>query len=291
MTASTSTTGAPSITDDDFVRFRDFFYRKTGIHFDEGKRYFVDRRLLERVRSTGSPSFATYFARLRFDTSGEELQHVVNALTTNETYFFRESYQFDAMVEGVLDEAVEERRRSALGTPTMRIWSIPSSSGEEAYSIAITLLERWPTIDEVDVEIVASDIDTEVLDRARAGRFSRRSVQHVPPDLMSRYFQPIGGGQVQVCADLRESVDFQHANLAELPIGRYRNFDLIFCRNLLIYFDDASRHAAAQALFDALRPGGFLFLGHSESMSRISSLFRVRRFPNTIAYQKPRSDQ
>ncbi len=279
--------GQVDITEDEFVRFRDFFYRKTGIFFDGGKRYFVDRRIVDRIRATHSHSFANYFAHLRFEPTGAELQAMVNALTTNETYFFRESYQFDAMVDGVLDEAVQARSTEQIGMPTVRIWVVPSSSGEEAYSVAITLLERWPAIEDVDVEIVASDIDTEVLERARAGRFSPRSIQNVSARLLRRYFEPLDGGAYQVSEDLRASVAFQHANLCDLASGRYRDFDLVFCRNLLIYFDDESRLRAVQSLYDALRPGGFLFLGHSESMSRISSLFRVRRFPHSIVYQKP----
>jgi len=281
------TAETPTIRHEEFVRFRDYLYRRTGMYFDESKRYFVDRRILDRMRATGSDSFTTWFAHLRFDASSEEYQAIVNALTTNETYFFRESYQFDAMVGGLLDEIVAQRRREAAGTPTLRIWVMPSSTGEEAYSIAITLLERWDAIQQIDVELVGSDIDTDVLERARQGCYSPRSVQNVPKELLTRYFEPLPDGAMQVCEDLRQSVDFDRANLTNLPPGRYRNFDLIFCRNLLIYFDQTSRQQAAQALFDALRPGGFLFLGHSESMSRVSSLFRVRKLAHSIAYQKP----
>ena len=272
------------ITDSEFERFRDFFYRKTGIRFEDSKRYFVDKRLIERIRETGHDSFRSYFTFMRFQASGEELQELINIMTVNETYFFREEYQFECMVEDVLDEVV---RRKGKGSE-IRIWSIPSSTGEEPYSIAIYLLEHWSAIEEVDVEIVSSDIDSKVLERCRQGIYSKRSVQHLPGSLLKKYFSRLSNGGYQLCQDLRDSVKFNQVNLSDASQTRaYRGYDLIFCRNLLIYFDDASRRLAAEVFYDTLNPGGFIFLGHSESMSRISSLFKVRKFPKAMAYQKP----
>ena len=274
------------IADAEFERFRDFFYRKTGIRFEDSKRYFVDKRLIERIRKTGHDSFRSYFTFMRFQASGEELQELINIMTVNETYFFREKYQFDCMVEDVLDEIVRYKGEGA----EIRIWSIPSSTGEEPYSIAIYLLEYWPLIEEVDVEIVSSDIDSKALERCRQGIYGKRSVQHLPKTLLKKYFTPLANGSYQICQDLRESVRFTQVNLSDGSQTRaYRNFDLIFCRNLLIYFDDASRRQSAEVFYDALNPGGFIFLGHSESMSRISSLFKVRKFSKAMAYQKPRA--
>ncbi len=276
------------ITRGDFERFRDYFYRKTGIYFDDSKRYYVDKRLVERMEATGHRDFRSYFTFLRFQASGEEFQELVNRMTVNETYFFREKYQLDCLVEGVLDEVVEHLPDAC---EPVRIWSIPCSTGEEPYSIGIYLLEYWPGIESVDVEIMGSDIDTRALEKARAGVFSRRSVQNLPPLILGRYFTPLGDGQYRICDELREAVAFSRVNLMNpAETKRFRNMDVVFCRNLLIYFDDAARRQAAQALYDAMRPGGFLFLGHSESMSRISSLFRVRRFGDTIVYQKPRRE-
>lgn len=286
MAATPAAQALPHIVigDEDFQKFREFFYRKTGIHFDDSKRYFVDKRLVERIEATGQESFRSYFVMLRFQTSGEELQVLVNLMTVNETYFFREEYQFKCMVSSLLDELVTRKKP---GTP-LRIWSIPSSSGEEPYTIAMYLLERWPGIDLHDVEIISSDIDTAILDQARRGVYSPRSVQNVPPDMLARYFTRLPGGEYRICDMLREAVEFTQVNLSDTASTRpYRHFDLIFCRNLLIYFDDVSRRAAADTFFDALNPGGFICLGHSESMSRISSLFKIRKFPDAIVYQKP----
>lgn len=272
------------ISDEDFLKFREFFYRKTGILFDQSKRYFVDKRLIERIELTDSEHFRGYFTMLRFQASGEELQTLINLMTINETYFFREEYQFECLVRSLLPEIVARRNT---GQRPIRIWSVPSSSGEEAYGIAIYLLENWPGIADWDVEILSSDIDTDILVNARNGRYSERSVQHLPQLLLRKYFQREGDGW-RIDRSLREAVEFTRANVMEpADMRQYRHFDVIFCRNLLIYFDDLSRKQAAESFYDALDPGGFICLGHSESMSRISPLFRIRKFPEAIVYQKP----
>jgi chemotaxis protein methyltransferase CheR len=270
------------ISKEDFLKFREFFYRKTGIQFDDSKRYFVDRRLIERVEATDSGSFRNYFMMLRFEASGDEIQTLTNLMTVNETYFFREEYQFKCLVNSILPELVKGKTDKS----PIRIWSMPSSSGEEPYSIAMYLLEYWSGINQWDVEIISSDIDTKILNQARRGCYSQRSVGNLPQSLLSKYFTP-SGSEYQICEDLREAVEFTRVNLMNASDVRgYRGFDVIFCRNLLIYFDDLSRRQAADTFYDALHPGGFLCLGHSESMSRISSLYKARKFADSVVYQK-----
>lgn len=274
----------PAITDADFQKFAEFFYRKTGIHFEDSKRYFVDKRLIDRIKATGAAGFREYFIALRFESDGREMQELVNAMTINETYFFRESYQFDCLVKHLLDEVAARKRPGE----RIRIWSIPSSTGEEPYSIAIYLLERWPRLSQYEVEILSSDIDSKVLASAQTGIYSERSVAHLPKPYLHKYFKPTGDGQWRISHELVESVEFSLVNLTEAnDTRRFRDIDVIFCRNLLIYFDDLSRRVAAEAMYDAMSPGGFICLGHSESMSRISSLFTVRRFPDAMVHQKP----
>jgi chemotaxis protein methyltransferase CheR len=264
------------ITLEEFQKFREFFYRKTGILFDDNKRYFVDKRLIDRIEATESENFRNYFTTLRFQSSGAELQTLTNLMTVNETYFFREDYQFKCLVDSILPEICKRKTPGS----RIRIWSIPSSSGEEPYSIAIFLLEHWADIDKWDVELVSSDIDTDILQKARLGKYSPRSVQNLPPTILNNYFEKTPDGEYQICSDLRDSVEFTRS---------YRGFDVVFCRNLLIYFDDLSRRKAAEVFFDALNPGGYVCLGHSESMSRITSLFKVKKLPDAIVYQKPES--
>jgi chemotaxis protein methyltransferase CheR len=279
----TTAAEAPQISEDEYRKFRDYFYRTTGMYFEDSKRYFVDKRLLERIEKTGSDCFRDYFAMLRFQNTSDELQQLVNLMTVNETYFFREEYQFQALVASMLDEIVARPRKPG----PVRIWSIPCSTGEEPYSIAIYLLEKWPRIHEVDVEILASDIDTNVLDTARAGIYEKRSLQHMPEAYRQKYFTSLPMGRYQLSESIRSAVEFSKVNLSSRSqTMRFRDIDLIFCRNLLIYFDDLSRKSAAETLFETLRPGGFVCLGHSESMSRISSLFKIRKLKDAIVYQK-----
>jgi chemotaxis protein methyltransferase CheR len=275
-----------ALKDADFERLRECIYRRTGIQFADNKRYFVDKRVTAMMTEHGTRDFATYFAALR---TGDEtvIQKLVNELTVNETYFLREDYQFNALIHSVLPQVMSDRGDDVRHGEPVRILSLPSSTGEEPYSIAIRLLEEWPPIATVNVSIAAADIDTRVLAAARRGLYGSRSVQRIPAPLLRKYFRA-SGDEYQISKDLRDAVDFRKVNLCDTPaMQRYRDYDVIFCRNLLIYFDEVSCRLAAENLFGALRPGGFLFLGHSESMSRISPIFTPRRFPDGIVYQRP----
>jgi chemotaxis protein methyltransferase CheR len=277
----------PTLADVDFERLREYVYRRTGIQFAANKRYFVDKRVHAMMAEYGTSDFSAYFSALRLGNESL-IQKLVNELTVNETYFLREDYQFDCLIRSVLPAVMADRAgRGVYGEP-VRILSLPSSTGEEPYSIAILLLEEWAEIDRVDVSIVAGDIDTRVLTAARAGTYGIRSLQRMPEPLLRKYFVPTAEGSHRIVDDLRESVEFRHVNICDVTVMQeYRNYDVIFCRNLLIYFDEVSCRTAAENLFGALRPGGFVFLGHSESMSRITPIFIPRRFPEGIAYQRP----
>jgi chemotaxis protein methyltransferase CheR len=271
------------LSEEDFRRLCDFLYRRTGMVFTEAKRYYVERRVLERMVATGATSFVSYFARLRNDIGGE-VEQFVNAFTVNETYFYREDHQLRCLTTDLLADRLRDRKP---GQP-IRIWSVPCSTGEEPYSIAIWLLENWPLVDKYEIEILGSDIDTRVLERARGGQFPKRALMRLSPYLIEKYFAPAGGEEWKILDDLRESVQFSRANIVESRETRqYGRFDVIFCRNVLIYFDDASRRIAAENLYENLAPGGFICLGHTESMSRITPLFEVRRFADAIVYQRP----
>jgi chemotaxis protein methyltransferase CheR len=280
---NTASVSPAPITDMEFQRFREFFYRKTGIWFEDAKRYFVDKRLSMRMTATANPCFRDYFIMLRLEAKEDELQQLINLMTVNETYFFREDYQFKCLVNSVMEEVCRQKDDS----DPIRIWIIPCSTGEEAYSVGLYLLEYWQGIQKYDVELVASDIDTNVLETCRQGIYSPRSLQYVSDQLKGIYFKLKPGGLWQISEDLRNSVDFCRVNLADSSQTRmFRGFDIVFCRNLLIYFNEGSRRNAVQALYDALNPGGFIFLGHSETMSRTSSLFNIRKFQDAIIYQK-----
>jgi len=271
------------VTEEEFARLSDFLYRRTGMVFTESKRYYVQRRVTDRMAATGATSFASYFARLRSDLNGE-IEQFINAFTVNETYFYREDHQLRCLSSDLLAERIRHRRRSE----AVRIWSVPCSTGEEPYSIAMWLLESWPQVDAYDIEIIGSDIDTRVLLAAETGIFGKRALMRLSPDLVAKYFVQLDEDRWQILEDLRGSVRFSPVNLVEAAQTRpHGQFDVIFCRNVLIYFDDASRRLAAENLYENLAPGGFICLGHTESMSRISPLFEVRRFAEAIVYQRP----
>jgi chemotaxis protein methyltransferase CheR len=272
------------VSEEEFRRVCEFLYRRTGMLFTEAKRYYVERRILERMTFLGISSFATYFAFLRSDAGGET-EKFVNAMTVNETYFYREDHQLRCLSSDLLAERIRDK---PAGAP-LRIWSVPCATGEEPYSIAIWLLENWPEVDLHEIEIVGSDIDTGCVTAARHGEFGARALMRLTPDLVSKYFEPAGPDRWRIVSELRDSVQFTAVNLMDpAETSPHGAFDVIFCRNVLIYFDDASRRLAAENLFDNLAPGGFICLGHTESMSRISSLFEVRRFTDAIVYQRPK---
>jgi chemotaxis protein methyltransferase CheR len=277
-------TDPAQVTEEDFRRLAEFLYRRTGMVFTESKRYFVERRISERMAATASIKFSDYFVRLRNEAQGE-VEHLINAFTVNETYFYREDHQLECMSNDLLRERTLVKPRG----DTIRIWSAPCSTGEEPYSIAIWLLENWSQADTYNIEIVGSDIDTRVLEAAAEGIFGKRALMRLSPELIARYFQPLDDERWQILDDLRLSVRFSRVNLIETKETRLEGrFDVIFCRNVLIYFDDESRRIAAENLYESLLPGGYICLGHTESMSRISPLFEVCRFSNAIVYRRPR---
>ncbi len=282
MSREPSAEASAALSPEDLERFCEYLYRRTGMTFNESKRYYIDRRVLERMEATGETTFAGYFARLRSHPT--ELQAVTNAFTVNETYFYREAHQLECLSQSLLPEVVQAKGAG----DKIRIWSVPCSTGEEPYSVAIWLLEQWRMVDAYNVEIVGSDIDTKALIEAEEGRFGERALSRMPPDLVDRYFEPARSDSRRIIQDLRESVLFTPVNVIDrtsaLAQGR---FEIIFCRNMLIYFDEAARRTTAENLYECLQPGGFLCLGHTESMTRIDDRYEVRRFPGAVVYQRP----
>jgi len=271
------------VTDDDVRRLCDFLYRKTGMMFAQDKRYYIDRRLAERMTATGSESFSVYLATLRADADNE-VEHLINSFTVNETYFYREDYQFRCLTSTLLEVIAAHKRP---GEP-IRIWSVPCSTGEEPYSIAIWLLENWERVDRYDIEIIGSDLDTGALRHAEAGIYGERALMRLPRELTGRYFEKLADGRYRILPALSSTIQFTRVNIIDPAQTRlHRDFDVIFCRNILMYFDDASRRLAAENLYDSLVPGGFICLGHTESMARISPLFEACRFSGAMVYRRP----
>ena len=276
-------TATLAISASEYQKFCEYFYRRTGISFAENKRYFVDKRLIDRIQKSGASGVEDYFERLRRHDANGEIEILINLLTINETYFYREDHQLNCLANGILPELVSRRRKG----DRIRIWSMPCSTGEEPYSIAMYLLENWPQVDDYDIEIMASDIDTNVLRAAEGGVYDARSLHRLTPEFVRKYFVSAGAEGFRLIDAIRQSVRFTKVNASDLVEMRgFANIDVIFCRNMLIYFDDRSRRQVVESFYDSLCQVGFICLGHSESMSRISSLFEVRKFPQAIVYQK-----
>ncbi|MEZ0168557.1 protein-glutamate O-methyltransferase CheR [Microvirga sp. TS319] len=275
-----------ALTVDEISRLCEFLYRRTGMIFGESKRYYIERRIADRMAATGTRTFSAYLAHVESDAG--EVERLINIFTVNETYFYREEHQLLCLSSTLLPSIVQTRQPGDL----VRIWSVPCSTGEEPYSIAIWLLENWPLVDAYHIEIIGSDIDTRALLDAQVGDYGERALSRLPTDVIERYFEPARNGQRQLIQDLRESVTFTSVNLVDAAsVAEQGRFDIVFCRNVLIYFDDASRLVTVNNLYDALHPGGYICLGHTESMTRISKRFDLRRFEDAIVYQRPGRDR
>ena len=256
------------ITDGEFQHFRALVHEQTGIALNDTKRALVCARLGKRLRHYGYRTFGEYYEHLRArDSHGEELVRMINALTTTKTEFFREAHHFAFLGREVLPRLAS---RAAAGAPRhLRIWSAGCSSGEEPYSVALTVLDALPQPGRWDVRILASDIDTEMLAWGMGGAYPAERLEGVPAGLRGRYFVPERGdreGWMRLRPEVRALVTFRRINLRDDGWPIRSAFDGIFCRNVTIYFDRALQQAVVARLVDLLKPGGYLFLGHSESL-------------------------
>jgi chemotaxis protein methyltransferase CheR len=270
----------------DFERLRDLVYERTGIMFDERKVGFMENRLSARLGETGCDDAVDYYRLLRYrDPEGHEFQAFVESLTTNETYFFREYPQLECFANEVLPH-VTQRKREA-GDYTLRLWSAGCSTGDEPYTLAIILHACLDDFDRWRITVDATDIDQQVLAAAARGVYGPRALRDVPRVYLDRYFV-CKGDDYAVCPSARNLVQFTHVNLMDRhAMRRFRMMDFIFCRNVLIYFDDTSRRQVLGSFYDSLSPGGFVFLGHSESVGRISAAFEPVMFNKTLVYRRP----
>lgn len=273
------------MTDEEFLLLRDLIYNYSGLYFAEENRYLLERRLSPRLSHHQLSTFQDYYYYLKYDVSREqELSDIMDLLTTNETYFFRESFQLKAFTEEIIPELI--RSKSATGDKTLRIWSAGCSTGEEPYTIAMLLLEI-PALAGWKIEIIGTDISQRVLHHARKGVYGNSSFRVTEPIFRNRYFHEQDGG-FRITDRIREIVTFSRLNLYDssrfLFLGK---MDIVFCRNVIIYFDILSKKRVIEHFFSTLHPGGFLLLGHSESLMNITTAFKLRHFKNDMVYEKP----
>lgn len=269
-----------------FIKLRNLIYERTGISYEENKIYYVKKRLHQRMEAADFDRVEDYIRHLKiFDPQGREFQQLMNLLTVNETYFFREFSQLQVFAEYCLQEVIESKAQN--NNRTLKILCAGCSTGEEPYTLGIILREMIEHFSSWEVFIKAIDIDENVLVAARKGVYDRRSVKDVPPAYLQRYFTSPSKGEYVIEQDIKDMVVFEHVNLMDRRALRYEeDYDFVFCRNVLIYFDDVSRKQVVDKFYSLLRGGGYIFLGHAESLSRISSAFKIRRLSNHIVYQR-----
>ncbi|MDA7817392.1 protein-glutamate O-methyltransferase CheR [Sulfurimonas sp.] len=272
------------LSKENFAKIGEFIYRKSGIYLEADKHYdkiakYVDKR----AKELEIDNFRKYFFALRFDDSdGIEFQELMNAVTVNETYFFREKDQFEVLANHILPNL----HKKLPASKPIRILSAPCSTGEEPYSIILHIVEEGKVVEERDIEVVGIDIDSTVIEKANKASYTERSVHAIPPVTLSNWFTKKKFGY-EIGEDLHGSVDFQVANVFDKQqMRKLGKFDVIFSRNMLIYFDDASRKEVAMTFYDMLNPGGYVLLGHAEYMSRIVSVFNAQKVNNCLIYQK-----
>jgi len=288
--ATSATTTSTDRESRSIWQIRDYIYKASGMYFPEHRRFFLESRCKRRMEALGIQSFEEYYRYLtRPDVRRQELQALLNEVTINETSFFRNQPQFDALRHIFLPEIAN--RKGSIGFKRLKIWSAGCSSGEEPYSIAIvvhelkaTLLQGW------QIQILGTDINQTVLDKARQGIYTRYSFRNTPPHMISRYFKNLGDGRFELDPAIRRMVEFKNMNLIdEMAILFMKGFDIIFCRNVLIYFDLAAKKHTIQHFYNALLDEGLLFIGHSESLFGVNDQFKMVHFPGGMAYKKTKA--
>jgi chemotaxis protein methyltransferase CheR len=265
------------LTDADFTLYRTLIYNESGIHFTSTNRSILESRLKERLREKNVDTIKTYFALI--SKNKEELKSFLDSITTNLTRFFRNQAHFDALERFVVPELLKIRK-GGIGTP-LKIWSAGCSTGEEPYTIAMLMQEILPL--SWKYEIVASDISLKCLMTAKEGFYADSRISGIPDAYLKKYFDKVEGGY-KVHADLMSKIRFDYHNLKN--DSGLRNLDIVFCRNVIIYFDEAAQNAVINRFWDSMASKSFLFIGHSESLFGMDTKFEFVKTQWATLYRK-----
>ncbi len=271
------------MTDEEFRLLRDLITEYCGIYFAESFKYLVERRLQPRLPVFNLTNFRDYYRLLKYGNDrAKEFDEIVERVTTNETYFFREAYQLKAFTDEILPMVMKKKNPG----DRLRIWSAGCSTGEEPYSLAM-LTHDMPSLRHVPMEIFGNDISRKVLKTARSGSYRESSFRQTEPHWIDKHFTR-DGRMFKLNDDIRNRVNFGHLNLMdEAAMAIMNNVDVIFCRNVIIYFANDARAALLDMFHKKLRPGGFLLLGHSESLINASTKFELVPLTHDIVYRRP----
>ena len=284
---SSSTPLELKISDAEFRQLRDFIYSGSGIFIAENRKYLLENRLGNRLKLLGLKNFGEYYHFLQFDPKkARELTELYNAVTTNETSFYRNPPQLKVFQDIVLPDVLAAQR--AQRTKSLRIWSAGCSTGEEPYTLSIMLHEvLGAELPQWNIKIIANDLSENVLNSAREGAYGEYALRTTPKEIITKYFQPQADGKMVVKPEVKKLVSFGPINLSDrIQLKRLERCHFVFCRNVIIYFDDAMKRQVIGAMYDNLLPGGYLFIGHSESLHNISRAFKPVHHPGAIIYRK-----
>ncbi len=268
--------------DDFYRRISALIYDRTGLSFNESSRFFLEKRLETRISTLGMTIPEDYLSFLMFDGDSErEWDALITLITTNETYFMREERQLKCFKEDILPELARKSPGKKI-----RIWSAGCSSGEEPYSVAILTKECRHVTDQM-IEIFATDINSRVIQRAKEGVYGDSSFRAVDEAFRLRWFSPEGQQKWRLKDEIRKRVTFQRFNLFDMDrYSIFAPFDVIFCRNVIIYFDLEAKVRVVERFYDKLVDGGYLLLGHSESLISVTEKFRLVHLTNDLVYRK-----
>ncbi|MBE9529040.1 MAG: protein-glutamate O-methyltransferase CheR [Proteobacteria bacterium] len=275
----------PKLSKEAFDQLRTLIYAKCGISFSDAKKYLLESRLAKRIEARGLKTFEDYIYFLNYDAQKEsEIVFLINTIVTNETSFYRDPVQLKGFDQGVVPKLVEEKKKA--NNKRMKVWSAASSTGEEPYTLAMMLLELGLGNEGWSIEVTGSDISDNVLRSAKAATYEQYAIRNATPQQLARFFDQ-KDKMYTVKQDVQRLVRYKKINLMNSFETRLiKDNDVIFCRNVLIYFDDASKKKAVANLYDSLAKGGYLFIGFSESLHDITRLFKPVRFCGTMVYQK-----
>ncbi len=274
------------ITHEEFIQLRDFIYEQSGIFINENRKYLVENRLSNRIKDLNLKSYSEYYNFLRFDASKRtELNRLFEVVTTNETSYYRNPPQIRVFQEKVLTQAIEECRK--VNRKRLRIWSAGCSTGEEPYTIGIILNEVLKhEISQWDIKISATDLSEAVLAAAQKGIYSEYTLRTTPKDIVAKYFTK-KENTFHIKPEVKKLVSFSQVNLNDrMQLARVEKSHIIFCRNVIIYFDDDMKKRVINAFYDNLIPNGALLIGHSESLHNISRAFVPEHYTGIIVYRK-----
>ena len=270
---------------DDFKALREFIYSSSGLFFSDAKLYFVENRISKRLEHLKMKRYRDYIRYIKMPHNKQELYTLFDAITTNETSFYRNSPQIDAFTNNILPKLVKALKKR--GQHTLRIWSSACSSGEEPYTLAMILLEKKDLLGGITPRVYATDISHEVLEKTKEGIYQSYTMRNLSDKYIKNYFIRIGN-TYKISDQVQALVKPSFFNLVDYPsYSKFRNMDVILCRNVLIYFDLKVKREIINNFYKSLNRNGYLLIGHSESLHNINKSFKLEHFSRALAYLKP----